>query len=449
MTLGSSGPPSHRRLSGASPYHASLPAIVGPELLRFSPELMVTKSPSRSGIAGAHSLTLEMSRTSPMTPTGARANPVRRPRVLFVSSTCYDIPLSVGLARKWDAVERELDLRVIGRAGAVEGDDPRFRLIGAPLRALRGAAFYASLPVVVAAEIRRFRPHVVITQSPYEAFACLVRGPGTARPKLVVEVHGDWRTASRLYGSPLRRTYAALADRAALFALRGADATRAISPFTAKLVEEATGRKPVAIYPTYFDLESFIAEPPRPLPEEPAVAWIGALERTKNPRLLADAWRIAAPQVPRARLVVVGRGRLKPVIDELVRELPTRVRAIPQLEPREVARLLDDSTLLTLSSESEGFGRVILEAFARGRPVVATAVGGIPDLVKSEVKGLVVEPGSPEQLAGAIVRVLTDRDLADRLARGAVQGAQQAQWSPQGWAKAVRDLVDRVLGASR
>jgi glycosyltransferase involved in cell wall biosynthesis len=373
----------------------------------------------------------------------------KRPRVLFVGGTHYDLPLKPGLARKWGALERELDLRVIGRAAGAHGADPRFRLLGAR-RPLSGPAFYAALAPVVTAETRRFRPEVVIAQSPYEAFACLIGWAGRrSRPKLIVELHGDWRTATRLYGPTWRRRLAKAADRAALQALRRADATRALSSFTARLAEDATGAKPAATFTAYFDLESFTAEPPQPLPPRPAAVWIGVLEPYKDPGTLAAAWRLVAARVPEARLVVVGRGPLQPVIDQLTREFPTRVRSASSLEPGQVSRLLDESTVLVLSSAggSEGVPRVIMEAFTRGRPVVATAAGGTPDIVRPERNGLLVEPGNPEQLARALVSVLSDRSLAERLAAGALEDGRQAHWTPQAYAQAVRELADRVLGA--
>lgn len=371
----------------------------------------------------------------------------KRPRVLFVGGTRYDLPLKPGLARKWDAVERELDLKVVGRAGSVHVTDSRFRLIGARL-SLRGPVFHTVLASIVAVETRRFRPDLVIAQSPFEAFACLAAWTGAReRPKLVVELHADWRTASRLYGSAGRRALAKVADRAALQALKRADATRALSSFTARLAREATGEEPAATFSAYIDLESFTARPPQPLPAGPGVVWIGVLERYKDPRTLASAWRLAAPRVPDARLAVVGSGRLRPVIEELAREFPGRVRAIERLDAPQVSRLLDESTVLAMSSAagSEGLPRVIMESFSRGRPVIGTAAGGIPDLVRSGQNGLIVEPGQPEQLAEALVRALSDRSLAERLAAGALEDGAQAQWTPRAYASAVRRLVDTVL----
>jgi glycosyltransferase involved in cell wall biosynthesis len=369
-----------------------------------------------------------------------------RPRVLFVGSSEFDLPLAPGLAKKWDAVSQRLDVRVIGRAQTVRSADPRFRLIAQAPAPLRSPAYYAWLPAVVADELRRFRPQVVITKSPYEAFALLpVWKLARRRPKLLVDLHGDWRIAPRLYGSRLRRLFAGLTDRAAVLALNRADGTRTISRFTTSLAEAATGRSPLSVFPAYFDLESFTSEPVQPLPQQPAVAWIGTLQRTKNPGLLAEAWRRVVARTSAGRLVVVGQGPLHPIVDELARSLPTRVARIAQLTPPEVAKLLDESTLLAMSSESEGFPRVIMEAFARGRFVVATAVGGIPDLVEPGKNGVLVSPGDADALADALVRVLEDGALAERLAGGALETAETLRWTPERYASALRELVDAAL----
>ena len=75
-----------------------------------------------------------------------------------------------------------------------------------------------------------------------------------------------------------------------------------------------------------------------------------------------------------------------------------------------------------LPSWPEGLGRVVIEAFARGRAVVATDAGGIPDLVTHGVEGLLVPPGDVAALAAALDRVLLDRGLAERLGEAARAG---------------------------
>jgi len=377
-------------------------------------------------------------------PANAKQVAARRPRVLFVGNTTYALPLSAGLARKWDSIANRVDIRVIAQAGTIEQDDPRFRLVRFS-RSVAGA-FHLALPWVVAREIRRFRPEVVVAQSPYEALPILaVLHALRGSPKVVVEIHGDWRIAARLYGSRLRRIFAPVSDHAAVLALRRADGTRAISEFTAALAEEATTRKPLGTFPTYSDLESFLAHPPKPLPPTPALAWIGTLQPVKDPRTFAAAWRLVAARLPEARATVVGDGPLGPVIDALCTEFAGRVRRFPRLSPPQVARVLDESTALVVPSRSEGLGRVAIEAFARGRPVIGSAVGGILDIVTTEHSGLLVPPGDTTALADALVRVLGNRTLAHRLAAGARSDGKRFQWPPERHADAVRELVDRAL----
>ena len=93
-------------------------------------------------------------------------------------------------------------------------------------------------------------------------------------------------------------------------------------------------------------------------------------------------------------------------------------------------------------------GRVIVEAFCRGRPVVASRVGGIPDLVQDESNGLLVDPGDTDGLAAALVRVLEGRELAERLAAGAQSSAGLWTVSPEDFALRLRDLVGRIAGLS-
>ena len=262
---------------------------------------------------------------------------------------------------------------------------------------------------------------------------------------MIVEVHGDWRTFARLYGSPSRRLFARAAEWLAPVVIRRADATRALSRFTSSLIEEVRGRPADAVFPTYSDLSAFTAEPVRELPERPTALFVGMLEAYKNVDGLAAAWRRVVLDMPEARLVIVGRGTQQEVVDRLVHDLPAQVEHVPVLEPDEVARALDEATLLVLPSWPEGLGRVVIEAFARGRGVVATDAGGIPDLVTNGVEGLLIPPGDEDALVAALVRVLEDRGLAREL--GAAAHARYADWhsTPEQFAAAYRKLVDRTI----
>ncbi len=375
-----------------------------------------------------------------------------RPRVLVVGRSRYRLPLPDWLAKKWDAIEETLDYRVLGASdhgGALMNERFRLRPRARP-RLLDGVLFYLRLPFWIRRQLAEFRPDVVVAADPYVGAAALVgrRLAGT-RPPLIVEVHGDWRTFSRLYGSPFRRLLSRLTDRVAGWTLRHADATRALSAFTSGLVEEARGLPATASFATYSDRSAFTAHPVAPLPSRPTALFVGALEAYKNVEGLRAAWRHVTEELPEALLVIVGDGSRRAVVDRLARELPGRVEHYPRLAPDEVARKLDEATLLVLPSWPEGLGRVVIEAFARGRAVVATAAGGILDLVTDGVEGILVPRGDTVALTDALVRMLGDRELAERAGRAA--HARYADWhaTPDDFARDLRELVDRVLAGAR
>jgi glycosyltransferase involved in cell wall biosynthesis len=317
---------------------------------------------------------------------------------------------------------------------------------------LGAAAFYGALPFRIRRLVGRFRPQVVIAESPYIGFLVLaglvLRRRG--RPSLVVETHSDWRMATRLGGSRVRILLSPFTDWAARYALRHADALRAASPFAAELAEREAGVPPVDSFPAYIDLSAFTERAVAPLPERPSALFVGSLERSKNVGALVEAWPQVAARVPGARLVIVGRGALADLVERLREDYPDQVEHVEQLTPSGVAGRMDESTFLVLPSRSEGLGRVLIESFTRGRPVVATRVGGIPDIVQDDVSGLLVENGDVAGLVEAMVSLLADRDLAERLAAGAAAASRRLEWSPDEYAARVRSLVERTLaGAAR
>jgi glycosyltransferase involved in cell wall biosynthesis len=378
-----------------------------------------------------------------MQPGGAR------PRMLMVGRTRYTLPLPEWLGRKFEALERQLEYRVLAAADPDSPlEDERFRLVApSRWRRLDGVLFYLRLPFHVRRNIRDFRPDVIVAESPYTAAAALLgrallRG---AAPRVLVEVHGDWRTATRLYGSPARRALSPLADAVSRVAVRRSDAVRGLSRYTETLVEDVRGIPVTASFPTYTDLSAFTAHPVAPLPARPTALFVGVLEPYKNIDGLAAAWRRVACELPDARLVLVGKGSRRRVVDELLSELPGQVEHVEQLPPAGVSARLDDATVLVLPSRSEGLGRVLLEAFARGRGVVASRVGGIPDVARDGLEGLLVEPGDVDGLAVALSRVLSDRELAQQLGASALERYRAWHTTPAEYAARVRGLVDESL----
>jgi rhamnosyl/mannosyltransferase len=368
-----------------------------------------------------------------------------RKRLLLVGRSRYSLPLSESLERKFDALSAELDVRVLASSGGARGTDERFHLLR-PVRprAFDGVAFYTALPVRVARELRSFRPDVVLAQGAQEA-GLVVLGRALARSKarVVADIHGDPAAPARLYGSPRRRALAPVADALGRFGLRHSDGARTISAYTSGLVR-SVGVEPTSEFAAFTDLEPFLASEPVPVPDPPVALFVGVLERYKAVDVLAEAWRLAAPRVPAAHLHLVGSGTLSDVPKGLVADLPEQTRWTERLTTAEVARALDEATVLVLPSRSEGLGRVVVEAFCRGRGVVGSRVGGIPDIVENGRTGTLVPPEDAGELADALVEVLSDRALAERLGSAARAAVEPWLATPEEYALRIRELVDEV-----
>jgi len=352
-----------------------------------------------------------------------------KPRVLLVGRRRYSLPLPSSEARKFDALREVVDLHVLGSG---VGGDETFTLVPPfAVRALDGLVFHLLLPFRVARLVRAFRPDVVLVQGAHDTAGALVgRVLARRRVPVILDLHGDWRTATRLYGSRWRNLLSPVADAVAAWAVRHADRVRTISDFTSRLVREQ-GVEPAATFPAFMDLDAFLA-PPLPLPERRRALFVGVLELYKGVDVLAAAW----PRVNRAELHVVGKGRRAAYVERIA------TRWDRELPPDGVARALDDATCLVLPSRGEGMGRVVVEALLRGRPVVGTRGGGIEDLVRDGENGLLVPPDDPDALAAALERVLADRALAERLAAAARPSVERWVATPEEYASRLRALLD-------
>lgn len=155
----------------------------------------------------------------------------------------------------------------------------------------------------------------------------------------------------------------------------------------------------------------------RPLPATrdgypPTIVCVANLRPEKGHAVLLDAFSTVRRQIPEARLVLVGDGELR---DDLAAKVSAMgldgsvemTGAVPHAWP-----YLARAHVFALASLSEAFGIAVVEAMAAGLPVVASDVGGIPELVTAGVTGELFPPGDAQVLASHLVRILGDRDAA-------------------------------------
>ena len=160
----------------------------------------------------------------------------------------------------------------------------------------------------------------------------------------------------------------------------------------------------------------------------PVVLFVGNFYDIKNPLTLlhAHSLLVAHPGLQNCTLLLVGGGPLETQMRTLAAELGTisRVHFAGRQDPQGVALRMQAANALCLPSDNEGVPNVILEAFTCGLPVVASRVGGIPEVHTTEALGQLVPPRDPQALAAALIKVLRNPP-----SRGAiVEHARQFTW---------------------
>jgi len=175
----------------------------------------------------------------------------------------------------------------------------------------------------------------------------------------------------------------------------------AISAGLARYLEQTEGFAPGTFTVVHYGMRAG-PEPP-PSPDEPRLVALGRLIPIKGFDVLLRAFALARAEVPALTLELAGEG---PLAAELRGAAPDGVSLLGRVSP--VGPLLERAAVVVVPSRGEGFGMVALEAMERGRPVVASSVGGLPELVAPGETGLLVPPGDADALARAIVELARD-----------------------------------------
>lgn len=394
-------------------------------------------------------------------PAPAAESPAPLRILLF---TAVDRDLRGGVATVYRRLSAALDGRghiVAETWGAQPGHTPgadelplaeihtRFGL-PTPTSAVATARFIARLATL----LRRHRPRIVNMHFVHARMAQVLLW---LRPifgyKLVLSAHG-----SDLFDPPagnpewLPRV------------LPRADAIVAVTEPLAARVRAIAGVDParLSIIPGGIDADLWQAEGDQPLgARHPLVVTVGQLRRVKGHDVLLDAWPRVLAAAPDAKLVIVGDGELRDDLKAKVAAdgIAGSVTFAGQQSPEEVRELLHQARLFVLPSRSEALPLALLEAMASGLPVVATAVGGVPDLLRGppgndatdstpiDGAGAVIPPQDPAALAAGITTLLHDSPRAVRLAAAARQRA--GRHSAAATAAAYEQLFMELVGEKR
>ena len=175
--------------------------------------------------------------------------------------------------------------------------------------------------------------------------------------------------------------------------------------------------KSLKIVPNALNLKTFKMKKIRKFSSSPSLTYVGGLRPVKGLEHLIEAFRQVLQEMPDVKLYLVGEGEDKGRLLRLAKKLDVNEKIIwvGQVNHEKVVEYLHLSWVFVLPSLSEGLPNVLLEAMACGVPCVATAVGGVPDIIENNVNGLLVKPEDPQLLGQAIITLLKDEKLRQRI----------------------------------
>jgi glycosyltransferase involved in cell wall biosynthesis len=179
--------------------------------------------------------------------------------------------------------------------------------------------------------------------------------------------------------------------------------------------------KPAVVFPNLVPVKGFSA----PAGDEKVVLMVGAPWYLKGADLVIRAFKLIAPHVPGYKLRLIGHYPDRQYLDELARGCDQIEFVKPVNDYRESLRRIASCSLFVLASRTEAMARVLLEAMAAGKPIVASAIDGIPFYIRDGENGLLFPPGDVEALAGRMLTLLENPALAQRLARCAYERVHQ------------------------
>jgi glycosyltransferase involved in cell wall biosynthesis len=304
-------------------------------------------------------------------------------------------------------VARGHSVTVACQAGG--GLEARARAAGLAVRPLVFGGDLAPGAILgLARVLRKEAPHIVHAHDPHATSAGLLAARLVGGPRLVA----SRRVSLHLRGPLSLRKYAAC------------DRVIAVSRAVARILLE-DGLPPGRLLLIYDGVpDRRPARDAREALEElgipagsPVIGNVAALTEHKDHATLLAAMPRVLETVPAARLVIVGAGGLREQLEAEARKQGLGGRCVFTGFRTDIDRLIPAFSLLCLTSRTEGLGTSLLDAMCFGRPVVATATGGIPEVVGHGDTGLLVPVGDPVALAAALIELLLEADRRETLGR--------------------------------
>ena len=213
--------------------------------------------------------------------------------------------------------------------------------------------------------------------------------------------------------------------------IKNADSAIALTENMKKVMQDIYNRD-IAVVPNGIELGVNVEKPHVRILEETykRILFVGRLHPVKGVRYLIQAMQLIHARRPETKLILVGDGEERDYLEDLTDHLGIRecVDFVGEVPHERIIDYLDHADVFVLPSLSESFGIVLLEAMACGLPIVATRVGGIPEIIEDGVNGYLVNPGAYQEMSERIQLLLRDEPSTAEMSRNNRQKATGYSW---------------------
>jgi glycosyltransferase involved in cell wall biosynthesis len=183
-------------------------------------------------------------------------------------------------------------------------------------------------------------------------------------------------------------------------------------------------------------------------PDTPVIGTLTVLRPEKALEVLVEATSLLTPRFPELKVLIAGAGREEQRLRALIAARGLEDKVLLLGFRRNVADVLAALDVAVFCSDREGSPLAVIESMSAGLPIVATRVGGVPDLVREDENALLVPVRDARALAGAVGRLLADSDLRERFGRSAHE-RQRRELGIEPTVRALEDLYEQLFRASR
>jgi len=332
-------------------------------------------------------------------------------KILFIGVTEYNLNSdNPHLQKKFEGLSEEVEVFLIARGRPLYKSAYHSTFYLIPHRLIYvPVAFFLGCYMCIIKKV-----DVIICQGPLTEGLIGVALKFLWRKELIIEIHGDWREGpfinkKRFFAGFLKKITPLIAG----LSFRSANKVRAVAEYFARELRGRYPDKKYFIFPTYSDLDLFFMENSE-VNFKKYICTVAVLSPIKSINTLIESFYKVHAQFADFKLVIVGDGPSMGALKVQVKNLGIGDGVIftGKLSTSEARDIIKDCFVFVLPSLSEGLPRVIIEAMALRKPIIASRVGGIPEIVHEGETGFLIEPENPQSLTEKLLILLNDPERA-------------------------------------